>query len=109
MAHDDVSTVVLTNDTMRDHKNFMPSERHFRRWKQGHMVRFSFTWGPDGMQPWLAKWKADSDAAEQGLTSDPEKFAHLKPPEITLTSGLGWGEVQRSGDHWHLPVRLRYA
>lgn len=48
VARDDVNTLVVTNDLMRDHRNFFPGTREFVRWKRSHLVSFSFRWEKDG-------------------------------------------------------------
>lgn len=97
VAHDNIHTVGLTNDTMRDHRRYMPSERHFLRWRRGHMVQYVFEWGPEGSRPWNLKWDGGESAEDVELT----------PPTVRLISGAAFDEVQRSGDTWHLPVRAR--
>lgn len=56
------------------------------------MVTFSFGWGEKGPADWSG-----------GQT--PEGTS---PPRIRLVSGESWDEVQRTGNNWHLPVRIRY-
>lgn len=91
IARDDVNTVVVTNDLMRDHRNFFPGTREFVRWKRSHMVSFSFEWDNGGPLAWVGG-KSETGAA---------------PPPIKLQRGASWEEVQRTGSNWHLPVRVR--
>ncbi|CAM9659616.1 unnamed protein product [Ectocarpus sp. 4 AP-2014] len=92
VARDDVNTLVLTNDLMRDHRNFFPGTREFVRWKRSHLVSFSFRWEKDGPQAWV-----------QGKQAKESRT----PPAINLSPGASWKEVQRTGSNWHLPVRVR--
>ncbi|CAM9130880.1 unnamed protein product, partial [Hapterophycus canaliculatus] len=91
VARSDVNTVVVTNDLMRDHRNFFPSTREFVRWKRSHLVSFSFGWEKDGPLAWA-----------NGRQPDEQ----VPPPEIKLRPGASWKEVQRTGANWHLPVRI---
>lgn len=47
VARDDVNTVVVTNDLMRDHRSFFPGTREFVRWKRSHHVSFAFAHAED--------------------------------------------------------------
>lgn len=57
------------------------------------MVSFSFGWDKSGPLAW-----------EGGRLAED-----ATPPSIKLVSGASWDEVQRTGDNWHLPVRIRWA
>lgn len=48
VARSDVNTVVVTNDLMRDHRNFFPGTREFVRWQRSSLVSFSFAWQNEG-------------------------------------------------------------
>ncbi|CAM9856181.1 unnamed protein product [Scytosiphon promiscuus] len=91
VARSDVDTVVVTNDLMRDHRDFFPGTREFVRWKRSHLVSFAFGWQKDGPLAWANGGQPDDE---------------VPPPEIKLRPGASWKEVQRTGSHWHLPVRI---